>query len=661
MNLRAFGIATLVVSGASLWPSALAQDTPGIGGASGADLSIEAVEPGSEPVRVGLAGQDPADIGRYILANGAGSAALSPDGNRIAFTRSLTGAPQLWVVSATGGQPQQLTFGNGVGAFDWLPDSSGLLYSADNDGNERPAYYRISAEGDTEAVVLPATENGFRVFGDFLGEDRIVYASTERNGLDFDVYVAPLDQGEPERVYEGNVYARSVSPDGRWVVITEAVGEDSDTLALLDLTSGETSLVSAPDPRANHTDGGLAWSDDSAALYLATNRDSEFAALTRMDLATRAFETLAATDADAGDVGLCGRDDRYLVWTTNHDGFERVHVRDRTEGTDTMVPDLPEGRYGLSCGDSHSRLAILANGWRTPGNILLLDLATSVLSEVFSANFAGLDPDRLVRPESIRIEARDGVTLQGLLYRPDAASGAAPYPVLFRVHGGPTAQSVARFNAVAQYYVDRGIAVFEPNVRGSTGFGRTFVTLDDREKRLDSVRDLIDMLDHLRADPGLDADRAVVSGGSYGGYMVNAVLAAYPDAFDAGISAFGVADWVTALEIASPALKASDRIEYGDISDPQWRDFYTENSPIRQADRIRVPVLYSHGVMDPRIDIGETEIMVTTLRGNGVEAEFLRFPDEGHGWSKLANQLFYYRREADFVERQLGMGDDATN
>ena len=197
--------------------------------------------------------------------------------------------------------------------------------------------------------------------------------------------------------------------------------------------------------------------------------------------------------------------------------------------------------------------------------------------------------------------------------------------------------------------------MFKPNVRGSTGFGRTYVKLDDQKQRLDSVRDLVDMLDFFKTDGRVDAFRAAVSGGSYGGYMVNAVLANYPSAFAAGVSRYGVADWVTALQVASPALKASDRIEYGDIRDPKWRAFYTVNSPIRQADKIRVPVLYSHGVMDPRIDIYETEVMVRTLRANGIEAPYIKVPDEGHGWRKLGNRLFYYRRQAEFLEAHLGI------
>lgn len=637
---------------------AFAQTTNTAGGHAGADLSIEAIEPSDEPMSVGLAGEDPADIGRYLMASGVGRGLLSPDGSLVAFSQDITGLEQLWISPAAGGQPRQLTFGNGISFYRWLPDGSGLIYGADNDGNERPAYYFVSADGSRERLLLPATANGFRSFGDITADSAsIVYASTERNGLDFDIYVADLATGQSELKFEGEFAFRAgaISPGGERVIVTEAVGEDSDNLFVLDLASGELTTLSEPDPRANHGDGGFAWSDDGESVWFATNLNHEFAAVTRYDFATGEMETIHSEAADSGSVMLCGRDDRYLAWTTNHDGFFRLHVRDLTSGEDLTPPDLPEGYYGLSCTDNSNRLAITVNGWRTPGDILVWDMATGSLDHTFQSTLAGLDPDRLVRPQSIRMTARDGVELQGLLYLPDAESaGDGLPPLLVEVHGGPTSQSVASFQPVVQYHVDRGVAVFQPNVRGSTGFGRTYVTLDDRQNRLDSVRDLIDMLEHLRADGRVDVDRAAVSGGSYGGYMVNAVLANFPGHFIAGISRYGVADWVTALEIASPALKASDRIEYGDITDSDWRQYYTENSPIRQADRIDVPVLYSHGVMDPRIDISETETMVRILRENGVEAVFIRIPDEGHGWQKLSNRLFYFRRQAEFVERVLG-------
>lgn len=621
--------------------------------------ALKAIIPQNEAVSVGEAGDDPADIGRYLLASGASAARISPDGSHIAMRYSVTGEPQLWVVPTSGGQMQQLTFGNGITFFRWTPDSQWLLYGADNDGNEQESYALIRADGQQERIVLPPVSGGFRSFGDFSVDGSTVYfASTERNGLDFDIYRANLATGMSTLLYEGSYanYARSLSPNGRYLVVTETVGEDSDNLYLLDTESLELAVVSQPESRANHSDGGFAWSPDSSSFYLATNLDREFTALMRYDLGTQRFQLIEASDYDIGNVSLCGVNDKYLAWTVNEDGFEKLNYRSVSGGSVQTVSGLPEGDYSLSCADRSAMMAIRTNGWRTPGDIHTFDFSAGQLTRTFASNMAGLDADRLIRPESVRMPARDGVMLQGLLYLPDEDSyrGTGAPPVIFEVHGGPTAQSRPTFDPVVQYHVDRGVAVFEPNVRGSTGFGRIYVTLDDRTRRLDSVRDLVDILDFFRADGRVDVDRAAVSGGSYGGYMVNAVLAAYPDSFKAGVSRYGVADWVTALEVASPALKASDRIEYGDINLPQWRSFYEVNSPIAQADRIEVPVLYSHGEMDPRIDIAESETMVKALRDKGIDAPFIRIPDEGHGWRKLSNRLFYYRRQAEFIESVLG-------
>lgn len=635
------------------------ESDPAFGGQSGPDLSIEAIEPVDESANVGMAGEDPANIARYLLASGAGGTQLSPDGETLAFSRTVTGEPQLWIMPVTGGQPHRLTFGSGITFFRWSPDGSRLLYGADKDGNEQPAFFSIAVNGSEERLVLPAAKGGFRAFGDFAGED-IIYASTERNGLDFDIWRAPPD-GQAELVLEGSFafYAHDVSPDGRRVIVTESVGEDSDNLHLLDLASGEMETLSQPDPRANHGDAGFAWAPDGSGFYFASNREREFPALSFYHLADGETRVIAEPGATVGDLALCGKKKNHLAWTENRDGFHSLKILDLSTGQAERTPDLPDGVYAISCADRAGILAVGINGWRTPGDIYTIDLARGTAVRAFSSNLAGLDPGRLIRPESIRIKARDGVELQGLLYLPDRESRSSenPAPVVFDVHGGPTGQSQATWEPAMQYLLDRGIAVFQPNVRGSTGFGRTYATLDDREKRLDSVRDLVDMLAHFKDDPRIDADRAAVRGGSYGGYMVNAVLAGYPDAFSAGVSLFGVADWVTALEVASPALKASDRIEYGDISEQRWREFYQDNSPINKADRIKVPVLYSHGAMDPRIDISETETMVKTLRNKGIEAPFIRIPDEGHGWRRLNNRLFYFRREAEFLRNRLAVTD----
>lgn len=626
--------------------------------AAAQDEKLDAIEPVAEAINMGLAGERPANIARYILARGAGAARLSPDGSMIAFRYGITGKDQVWTMPVTGGQPQQQTFGNGVTFFEWAPNGSRLIYGADNNGNEQESYYLLDLKAGTERELLPAVKGGFRSFGGFSADGKkIAYASTERNGLDFDIYLADMKTGQSRRVYKGKYgnYVEVVSPDASQMIISETVGEDSDNIYQLNTKTKRRSVLSkAKDPltdRFNHTDGGMVWSADGQDLYFASNKDREFAVLTRFNLESKSSEILYEGDHDVENVSLCAAD-KYLAFTTNHDGFDRLHMIDQSSGKTFMAKALPEGVYGLSCSAASETLLVRVNGFDRPGELITVGLGSGKVETVFRSNYAGLNPDRLVKPESVTMPAQDGVTLQGLLYMPQQTKEKPP--VVFMVHGGPTAQARPTYNAAVQYLVDQGIAVFATNVRGSTGFGRTYVTLDDRKKRLDSVRDLIDMLAGLKADGRVDTDRAAVMGGSYGGYVVNAVLAEYPDAFKAGVSLFGVADWVTALEVASPALKAADLIEYGNIEEDKWREFYAENSPIRQADKIKVPVLFSHGVMDPRIDIAETETMVRALRANGIDAPFIRIPDEGHGWRKLSNQLFYNRRQAEFLLEQLG-------
>ena len=619
-------------------------------------MKLEVIVPTKEINSVGMAGDQPADISRYLLANGASGAQMSPDGDQVVYRSSITGTSQLWSIASGGGEPRQLTFGQGITFFRWLPNSSGLVYGADNNGNEQETYFTIDRYGATERTIFPAADGGFRVLGDIADDNKTFYfSSTERTGLHYDVYEASLETGDARLIYGGRYgnFARGLSPDNRYLVVTETVGEDSDYLYLLDLSSGTLSVVSQPESRANHGDGGFAWSSDSKTLYLTSNLDREFAAVMAYDVTTRRFASVAESAFDLSSVDLCGPEDRYLVWLENQNGFDVLRGRDLSSGEALGFPDIPDGVYTLSCSDQSDLVSVGISGWRTPGDIYLIELGSGVSRRLISSNLAGVPAESLVKPVSVTMPARDGVELQGLLYLPVSGGETSAPPVIFEVHGGPTAQARANFDAVSQYHVARGVAVFKPNVRGSTGFGRTYVMLDDQRKRLDSVRDLVDMLAFFEGDGRVDASRAAVSGGSYGGYMVNAVLAAYPSAFKVGVSRYGVADWVTALEVASPALQASDLLEYGDIRESEWRDFYTVNSPIRQADKIRVPVLYSHGEMDPRIDIYETEVMVKTLRTNGVEAPYIKIPDEGHGWRKRSNRLFYYRRQADFIESHL--------
>ena len=610
--------------------------------------------PAPEPVAPGLAGETPPDIVRFLLTRSTDAPALSPDGETLAFRTDVTGLPQLWRVPARGGWPQQLTFGPAVTFHAWLPDGSGLIYAADRQGDEREAYWFISADGTREREILPF-DGAFREFGD-LNDDstQLAYSSTLRNGADFDVYVAELATGESRLVYEGRFgyYADSWQPGGRLLLVRETRGEDGNDLHLLDTGTGELQTLFAPEAHAYYDD--IAWRPEGRGFYLITDHEREFRAIAYYELASGELRLVEAADGlDIDDLAL-SPDGRKLVWTINDGSYSRLRGRDLLSGEPLAAPRLPDGVYSLSFADDAAVLAISVRGPRDPGSIWTWDLRSGHVAEAAPAELAGIPRSTLISPESVSFAASDGVMLHGLLYLPDAASvsGERP-PLVINVHGGPTSQARPDFDAVFQYLLGRGIAVLDLNFRGSSGFGKTFTRLDNRLLRPDAVRDLVDALDFLAADGRVDAGRSAVMGASYGGYLVNDVLARYPEAFAAGVSLAGVSDWIRALEEASPALQASDRIEYGDITDAEMRKFFRELSTLTRVDRIQAPMLFSHGANDPRNPVTESDQMVLALRARGIEAEYLRFPDEGHAVRRLENRVELYRRVAAFLEQHL--------
>ncbi|MEO1488120.1 MAG: prolyl oligopeptidase family serine peptidase, partial [Pseudomonadota bacterium] len=484
------------------------------GGAKGADLSIEAMEPDGSKVTLGRAGEYPADIARYLLARGPGGANLSPDGKMIAFSWGVTGQSEIWVMPASGGIPKQITFETGVGTPVWTLDSAGLFYSADRDGNEQPGYFSLTPDGMTETEVLPAARGDFRRFGGFAQDGSFIYASTARGAGVFDIYRGTMD-GQSELILESELglYASSISPDGKFALITESVGAAADNIYLLDLTTKELTTISKPPvaERADHSMGGFEWWPNSQGFYFSTNLGREFGTLAFYNMQSRSFDLVFESDADIENLELCGPGEggSYLYYTQNKDGFDTLLGYDTVSKRAIPMPEMPEGNYSLDCEGEAGDLLIRVNGWQTPGELWMTNPIKGTAQKIFASNLAGLDPDRLVRPQVVRYPARDGVELQGLLYLPEGVgTGEDAPPVVFSVHGGPSAQSQATFDAIAQYHVGRGVAVFESNVRGSTGLGRTYEQLDDRENRLDSVRDLVDLKAGLAADGLIDGDRA---------------------------------------------------------------------------------------------------------------------------------------------------------
>ena len=602
----------------------------------------------------GLAGSSPPDVTRYLLVRGANSPELSPDGQVVAFKVSTTGRPQLWTVSANGGWPRQLTFGRGITFHAWGPKAAGLIYGADTDGDERESYVRIRSDGAAETVVRPHSK-AFVVFGAFSSDGkRIVYSTTERNGVDFDVHVLDVASGQSTEVRRGRYafLARAWQPGGPWVVVTESRGEGANDVHLVNVDTKESKVLFRPDEPAQYS--AFSWSPDGRGFYLATNQGRELMALARYDLASGKLTMMATPEGDVESVKLSA-DGQYLAWTVNERGYSRLYISPASpfDASTNLAPEaLPAGVIGdLTWASEAPVLAVSVTGPTFPEEVWTYDIQKKRVARAAPSSTAGLDLQKTaVVPTSHVFTARDGVQLHGLLYSPE---GTVSAPVVLRVHGGPTAQARPTFRPVIQYLVARGIAVFDLNFRGSTGFGKRFAALNDRRKRPDELNDLADTVAWLKARPGLDGSRVAIMGGSYGGYLTNAAVGVFPDMFAAGVSFVGVSDWVRALQGASPALKASDRFEYGDVSDPEDRAFLASLSPMNKVDRIKAPMMIVHGANDPRDPVTESDRFVQAIRKNGQEVTYLRFADEGHGIRKLSNRIHTYRAVAAFLEKHL--------
>lgn len=618
--------------------------------------------PRIDPAALSLAGSECQGIARYLNVRSAGGGQLSPDGTQLLFITSTTGQPQLWIapVRADGpAAPRQITFGaNRVQFARWSPDGRWIAYGTDRGGNERTQFFLLSPDGTQERELTPA-DDFFRLFSGWSpAGNRIAYVSNERNGNDFDLYVMDVAAdgraGAPRMVMQGagNLGVEAWRPDGEAMVLSQGRGEADNDLFLLDLRTRRLDTLFVPAQMSSYR--GIEWTPDGQGFFVATNHERDFAGLAHYHVPERALHWMEQPRHDVEQVAA-SRDGRWLAYTINEDGFSRLVVRELGGRGVVPLSGLPRGVIGtLEWAKDASRLAIGVSGPGVPGDIWVYDAQTGQVVRATESTLAGLDPASFVAPEPVTIPSFDGESIYGLMYLPRGSQGRRP-PVVMMLHGGPTSQARPGFDPVKQYLLARGYAVLDLNFRGSTGYGQRFTQLDNKRLRPNAVRDMQAAVEWLRrARSDVDGTRVAAMGGSYGGYMTLAAVAQLPEYFQAGVDFVGVANWISGLEDASPQLKNSDRIEYGNIDDPADRAFFTQISPLSYAHQIRSPLLVVHGANDPRVPVAEADQIVRAVRHRGGDVEYLRFPDEGHGISRLQNRITAYQRIARFLDRVLG-------
>ena len=471
-----------------------------------------------------LAGDSRPDISQFANVRSTSWEQLSPDGSRLAYLTTTTGRPQLWITEGGCAVPKQLTFLESRVTLEvWSPSGEWIVYETDRGGDERFGYYLISPDGLEERELL-APGGAFRRWGGWSPDGRrIAFASTERNGIDFDIYIMDVrpdgSHSEPRRVYEGQggLYVKAWSPDGRVLLLSRVRSESDNDVLLLEVATGRAEVVFAPTDAATYSEFNFA--PDGRALYLVTNQDRDLNGLARYDLASRKLEWLETPPYEVEEAAL-SPDGRWLAWTVNENGFSRLHLRDLVRRRDiALQPRLPAGVYLLSWAARAPRLSVHVESAQVAGDAWRLDPATGVVVRMTESATAGLDRSRFVLPEAVSFKSWDGETIHGLFYLPLRTESTAKPPVLLVLHGGPTEQARPTFYAGDQFLLSRGVAILDLNYRGSTGYGKRLTRLDDKRLRPNAIKDMAAALDWLATtDQGRRVARGR-AGASYGGFM----------------------------------------------------------------------------------------------------------------------------------------------
>ncbi|AEM56545.1 peptidase S9 [Haloarcula hispanica N601] len=598
------------------------------------------------------------DLSRYLNVRSAYGSSFAPDGT-LAFLMNTTGVAQLWSLTEPQGWPEQLTFYDDTVSFvDYSPERQELVFGMDEGGNERAQLYRLDADGRVHDLTgMPDAKH--RWGGWSPDGERFAFASNRRDEAAFDIYVQDRDAtgDDAELVWEGDGWLSvgGFSPDGERLLVSEAHSSFDQDIYVLDIDSEDLSHLTPHEGKVRYT--SASWGPEGDAVYLVTDAESDTLELARLSLEGD-LDIVRSDDQWNIDGVALDKDSGRLVYSRNVDGYNELTVGELTGPTTIETfptPDLPGGLAGgVAWGPDAERFAVSVTGRRVNTNVFVVEAETGESEQWTAASTAGIPRETFIEPEVVRFDSFDGREVPALFSLPNGANGASAdgdTPVIVDIHGGPESQRRPSFSGLTQYFLSRGYAVFEPNVRGSTGYGKAYTRLDDVEKRMDSVKDLRAGVDWLHNHSAVDPDRIVAMGGSYGGFMVLAALTEYPDLWAAGVDVVGIANFVTFLENTGDWRRELREAEYGSLDED--REFLESISPINNVDRIDAPLFVLHGANDPRVPVGEAEQIAEQAAERGVPVEKLVFDDEGHGISKRENRIEAYTAVVEFLNEHV--------
>ena len=584
---------------------------------------------------------------------------FTEDGAHVLFASNISGQFNLWRVPVEGGWPDQLTTfaDETVRGVAVSPRDGTILLCADHDGDEFHQLYAIDGGRGWPQQLTDEPQVQHFVAGAAWSPDgaKFSYAANARKPTDMECWVRDAETGESRPVFGEGMFSFPVrfSPDGSKLLTLDFRNNSDSSVYLVELDSGDVRELTPHDDDALYLAGP--WTPDGAGFYLVTDEGSEFRGLAFYDLAAGRFDWVEEPEQDVDDVALSD-DGRVLAWLVNDHGYDRLRLRDLESGKDLPTPDLPAGArphltgaeppLALSPDGAHAALIISCP--RRPPEVWVVETETGRTWPVTDSRLGGLDEDDLVEIELISYPSFDGRDIPAWLYRP---AGDGKVPVVLSIHGGPEAQERPVYQPVYQYLLSRGLGVLATNIRGSTGYGKSYQRLVQRDWGGGDMQDWEHAVKWLQQQDWVDADRVGVYGGSYGGFAVLTCVTRLPEYWAAAVDIFGPSNRVTFAKAVPPTWK---RFIARFVGDPETEaDFLMERSPITYVENVKAPLLVMQGATDPRVVKGESDQLVEKLRGLGRDVEYVVFDDEGHGFTKRPNELKAYRLAAEWLERHL--------
>lgn len=593
-------------------------------------------------------------VTRMAKIGRAGSPSFSRDGKRIAFVSDLNGIPQIWVVPTEGGWPVLVTNGDDpVGNVIWSPTSDWLAYSLAPGGGMNTQVYVVRADGSGQQRLTSGGKETNRLFDWTLDGTRLATGSNVRNPSAIDAYFTEPTSGKSTILVQNDALAtlEGVNRDKTLALVNRLVSRGDSNLYLVDLKTHRETLLTP------HTGPGTffgALSPDGHTVYLTSDKERDLLSFARVRVSADGSAGPIEVIAERRDAELDGFEINKqgtiasLAW--NVAGKTELSLIDLPSGHIKKTPILPAEISGPGTFSQDGRLlALTISGAAAPPDIWMMEVGTGQLRQVTHTPHPGVDLSLMVRPELVTLKAHDGLELSGWLYRPRERSGLRPYVVSF--HGGPEGQERPAFRSDYQALVGEGIGVFAPNVRGSSGFGKRFINLDNGELRFNAIKDIKTCVDYLVKAGIADPRHIGITGGSYGGYMTLAGITEFPDLFAAGADLYGMVNFFTFFEHTEPWMAAISTVEYGD---PKTQpDLLRALSPLGKLDQVKAALMVQHGANDTNVPVVEAEQVVANLKRRGVPVEYILFPDEGHGWRKMPNRVRSTVALVDFFSRYL--------